>query len=125
MRGRGWINWRVSKHNNNTYARTQRRKKGPHLGLALAVEGDVGHLLAGVKERVLGALGQDVLRRAHKHGQHERRGAELGRDGREDGGEEREGEEHGPRDEEGNGRDHGSHAPAEFLEVKRRVSSWN
>ena len=44
-----------------------------HLELGLLVERDVGHLLAGVKQRVLGGLGEHVLRRAHQHRRKQRR----------------------------------------------------
>lgn len=41
--------------------------------LGLLVQGDVGHLLAGVEQRVLGGLGEHVLRGAHQHRRHQRR----------------------------------------------------
>ena len=54
------------------------------LGLLLRVEGDVGHLLAGVEERVLGRLAQHVLRRADDHRQHQRGHAQRRRQRREE-----------------------------------------
>ena len=38
------------------------------LGLLLRGEGDVSHLLAGIKKAVLGSFAEDVLRRSHHDG---------------------------------------------------------
>ncbi len=51
---------------------------GEHLELGLLVEGNVGHLLAGVEQGVLGRLGEHVLCGSHQHGCVQGRHAQVG-----------------------------------------------
>mmetsp|Transcript_30216 Transcript_30216/g.88113 ORF Transcript_30216/g.88113 Transcript_30216/m.88113 type:complete len:328 (+) Transcript_30216:174-1157(+) len=89
---------------------------GLALGLLLGVEGDVGHLLARVEEGVLCRLGHDVLRRADKDGEHERREADRREERREGVACEAESEEGDAGAEQHRGRDHRCGAPAPLAE---------
>mmetsp|Transcript_25880 Transcript_25880/g.69908 ORF Transcript_25880/g.69908 Transcript_25880/m.69908 type:complete len:216 (-) Transcript_25880:214-861(-) len=86
------------------------------LGLALRVQGDVGHLLARVEEGVLGRLGEDVLRSAHEYGKHERGHPEGTHDPRlELRPKQGEPEEESTSSQEYSGRGERGHAPPEDL----------
>ena len=93
---------------------------GEHLELCLLVEGDVGHLLAGVEQRVLGGLGEHVLGRADEHGGHEGREVDGCQPGRQGPREQHEPEEGNARDQQHGGGDLRGDSPAIFAEDHAR-----
>ena len=82
----------------------------------LRAQRDVGHLLAGVEEGVLGGLGSAVLGGPDEDGQREGRGAEAGGRPFPEGGGQEEAEEHGPGPPHDAGGDRRRGAPAQAAE---------
>lgn len=94
--------------------------RGEHLELGLLVKGDVGHLLAGVEQRVLGRFGEDVLGSADEHSGHEGREVDGGQPGRQGAREQHEAKEGNARDQQHSGSDLRRHSPAVLAEDHAR-----
>ena len=83
-----------------------------HAYLCLLIQWDIGHLLAGVEEAVLGTLAENVLQGSHIDGCEQGGDADRGKGGREWAAEEHKGEEGDACDEEDGGRDECCNTPA-------------
>ena len=86
------------------------------LRLTFLVKGNVGHLLAGVKQRVFRTLTQNVLSGSDKNSEHQGRGAQGSCDRRKERGENRQGKENESSNANGGGRNESGSAPAKLLE---------
>mmetsp|Transcript_34463 Transcript_34463/g.77923 ORF Transcript_34463/g.77923 Transcript_34463/m.77923 type:complete len:203 (-) Transcript_34463:74-682(-) len=89
---------------------------GLALGLLLRVQRDVRHLLARVKQGVLGGLGEDVLSGTDEAREHERSGAQQGGHRSPRPREQNLAEEDGACGKDHKGRDRGGEAPAQLGE---------
>mmetsp|Transcript_4921 Transcript_4921/g.7803 ORF Transcript_4921/g.7803 Transcript_4921/m.7803 type:complete len:261 (-) Transcript_4921:1323-2105(-) len=84
-------------------------------GARLIVQGNVRHLFARIKQRILGRLGHNVLECPHQHRQHEWRGAEKRGHGGPHIGCQDQTEKHCPSHTEGDRGDGGRNPPAKSL----------
>mmetsp|Transcript_11847 Transcript_11847/g.24138 ORF Transcript_11847/g.24138 Transcript_11847/m.24138 type:complete len:327 (+) Transcript_11847:195-1175(+) len=86
------------------------------LGFLLGIEGNVGHLFAGIEQGVLGGLAHHVLRRSNQDCCHQGCCAKVGDCGGELRAEQDQGEETKPGDTQDGGGNHGRDSPSKLTE---------